>query len=93
VRPGSGARHLAVVQNDNDAGDVENVAALAQPALPDEDQDWDPDAETESEVIADEVTADENSDAPTAVVNESSQAVSDSVEPDSAPASSQDETP
>jgi segregation and condensation protein A len=98
VRPGTGARHLSVVQNDNDAGDVENVAALAQPALPDEDQEWDPDAESESEVTADDVTdeevaADANSDAATVIVNESSQAVSDSVEPDLSPASSQDETP
>jgi segregation and condensation protein A len=91
VRPGSGARHLSVVQNDNDAGDVENVAALSQPALPDEDQDWDPDAddvsaepETETETETETVTV---------TVNEAPSAVADSVAPDAIPAESQDETP
>jgi segregation and condensation protein A len=56
VRPASGGKHLSVVaEAANDAAlsetaDVENIAALAQPAQPDENQEWDPDAESESVV-------------------------------------------
>jgi segregation and condensation protein A len=56
VRPASGGKHLSVVaEAANDAAlsetaDEENIAALAQPAQPDENQEWDPDAESESVV-------------------------------------------
>jgi segregation and condensation protein A len=49
VRPASGGKHLSVVTAEaaNDAdlsttADEENIAALAQPAQPDENQEWDP---------------------------------------------------
>jgi segregation and condensation protein A len=56
IRPASGGKHLSVVaEAANDAAlsenaDEENIAALAQPAQPDENQEWDPDAEAEPEV-------------------------------------------
>jgi hypothetical protein len=34
----------------SETADEENIAALAQPAQPDENQEWDPDAESESVV-------------------------------------------
>jgi segregation and condensation protein A len=51
VRPASGGKHLSLVAeaaNDaalSDTADQENIAALAQPAQPDENQEWDPEAE------------------------------------------------
>ncbi|MBC7984697.1 MAG: segregation/condensation protein A [Candidatus Obscuribacterales bacterium] len=50
VRPASGSRRLSLVADDDvaketTAGDSENEAALAQPALQDEDQEWDPDSD------------------------------------------------
>lgn len=53
VRPASGGKHLSVVTAEaaNDAdlsttADEENIAALAQPAQPDENQEWDPELDT-----------------------------------------------
>jgi segregation and condensation protein A len=60
VRPAAGSRHLAVVGGSDmvpepgdpavaqsaEQADADNIAALAQPAQPDEDQDWDPESET-----------------------------------------------
>jgi segregation and condensation protein A len=68
VRPASGGKHLAVVAdaaNDatneaalSDTADQENIAALAQPAQPDENQEWEPDAELEpGSAVADELNA------------------------------------
>jgi segregation and condensation protein A len=48
VRPASGARHLTVVADNESAAadaDADNVAALAQPALPDEDEEDDEELE------------------------------------------------
>jgi len=56
VRPASGGRHLSVVaEAANDAAlsataDEENIAALAQPAQPDENQEWDPDSEASTQL-------------------------------------------
>jgi segregation and condensation protein A len=56
VRPASGGRHLSVVaEAANDAAlsataDEENIAALAQPAQPDENQEWDPDSEPSAQL-------------------------------------------
>jgi segregation and condensation protein A len=64
IRPASGGKHLSVVaEAANDAAlsenaDEENIAALAQPAQPDENQEWDPDAEADAEADAEpEATA------------------------------------
>ena len=56
VRPASGGKHLSLVSDaaneaevdSAETADAENVAALAQRALPDENEEWDPDAEPES---------------------------------------------
>ena len=60
IRPAAGARHLALVGGAAAANvdpDVENAAALAQPAFPDEDADLEEPAEV-LEDIPDEVLAD-----------------------------------
>jgi segregation and condensation protein A len=50
IRPASGAQRLTVVSNaaetdgDPEDWDSQNAAALAQPAEPDEEHDWDPEA-------------------------------------------------
>jgi segregation and condensation protein A len=60
VRPASGGRHLSVVPEaaneptepvTSEAADDANITALAQPAQPDEDQDWDPDDEVIDELV------------------------------------------
>lgn len=54
IRPASGARNLSLVANAAVVSadpDVENAAALAQPALPDEDAEL----ETESDALPDEI--------------------------------------
>jgi hypothetical protein len=38
--------------NDAETADAENVAALAQRALPDENEEWDPDADPDSNTTA-----------------------------------------
>ncbi|HEY8539540.1 MAG TPA: ScpA family protein [Steroidobacteraceae bacterium] len=63
VRPASGARHLTVVADNDDSdmtdADAENVAALAQPAHPDEDEEDDEELEfTVEEAVEDAVVAD-----------------------------------
>ncbi len=73
VRPASGGRHLAVVDDDDPAestSDVENEAALAQPELPDEnvidDEEGDIDdlpADDEPTATADTVAATDVADA------------------------------
>jgi segregation and condensation protein A len=61
VRPAAGGHHLSVVDSlpiaANDAelsqqADNENIAALSQPAQPDENQDWDPEEENIAEIEA-----------------------------------------
>jgi segregation and condensation protein A len=67
VRPASGARHLSLVANAAGAGtdpDVENAAALAQPAFPDENAEPDPEPGEIAAEVVDEGAA-------TAAVNES----------------------
>jgi segregation and condensation protein A len=68
VRPASGSKHLSVVAeaaaeaaNDaalSDSADEENIAALAQPAQPDENQEWDPDAEPTADATSELVESD-----------------------------------
>jgi segregation and condensation protein A len=61
VRPASGGKHLSVVaEAANDAAlsetaDEENIAALAQPAQPDENQEWEPDADAEPETTTETI--------------------------------------
>jgi hypothetical protein len=63
VRPASGGKHLSVVaEAANDAAlsetaDEENIAALAQPAQPDENQEWDPDADAEADLSVETIAA------------------------------------
>ncbi len=60
VRPASGSRHLSLVDTVQEEpapdlsqrADDENIAALAQPAQPDENQDWDPDDSAAPEIPA-----------------------------------------
>jgi segregation and condensation protein A len=53
VRPAAGARNLSLVAKETAAtGDVENEAALSQPALPDEDQPWEPEFAPELQLDA-----------------------------------------
>jgi len=97
VRPGTGARHLSIVPNDNDAGDLENEAALSQPALPDENQEWDPEAEQAD--ASDEGSTPQGGDIDAkqteqnAAANDSRADASESTVSDDVSASSQDETP
>lgn len=69
VRPASGGKHLSVVTADaaNDpelsaTADEENIAALSQPAQPDENLEWDPDLDAPEasavDAAADVATAD-----------------------------------
>ncbi|HTE43518.1 MAG TPA: segregation/condensation protein A [Steroidobacteraceae bacterium] len=69
VRPAAGGRHLSLVDSAPAAADDaelsqqaddENIAALSQPAQPDENQEWDPDADDEPETEAETTTADES---------------------------------